>query len=100
MLLRLVHEVIERGIVARTDEPTIADRGRRLIHDSAREQRHDLVLTAAVVAESTQQRCLAARQGGSYCRQPCQGSAQRCQMPGIRGATGDTPEQALDVVDV
>jgi hypothetical protein len=74
MLLRLVHEVIERRIVARTDEPTITDCGRRLIYDSAREQRHDLVLTAAVGAESTQQRYLAALQCRAHCRQPCQGS--------------------------
>src|SRR5262249_40937701 len=100
MALRLVYEVIERGIVARTDEPTITDRGRRLIHDSACEQRHDLVLTAAVVAESTQQRCLAVIQGRAYCRQPSQRSTQRRQVPGVRRATGDTPEQALDVVDV
>jgi hypothetical protein len=54
MALRLVYEIIECGIVAKTDEPTIADGGRRLIHDRACEQCYDLVLTAAVVAESTQ----------------------------------------------
>src|SRR5215831_4138540 len=100
MDLRLVYEVIERGIIARTDEPTITDGGRRRIHDSACEQRHDLVLTAAVVAESTQQRCLAALQGRAYCCQLSQRSAQRCQLPGVRSATGDTSEQALNVVDV
>src|SRR5215831_3268161 len=100
MALGLVYEVVKRSIVARTNEPTITDSGRRRIHDSTCEQRHDLVLTATVIAESTQQHCLAALQGRAYGSQPCQRSAQRRQVSGVRRATGDTPEQALDVVDV
>src|SRR5262245_31974518 len=100
MALCLVDKVVERSIVARTNEPTITDGGRRRIHDSMREQRHDLVLTATVVAETTQQHCLAALQGRAYCCQPCQRCAQRRQVPGVRRATGDTSEQALDIVDV
>ena len=66
MLLRLLYESVESGIVARTYEAAVADRRRRLIDDGTREQRDDLVLAATVVAQSTQQYGLAPLQGCAY----------------------------------
>ena len=100
VVLRLVDEVIECGIVATPNQSTIPDRRWGFVHNGTREQRHDLVLTGTVGTQSTQQRCLAAFQGRTHCRQPGERSAQPQQVPGVRGATGDASQQALDVVNM